>query len=93
MPARCEFLAEHLSDALVLHGDGTDADLLRQENVGRMDAFISVTEDEENNMLACLLARSLGVRETVVRVDKAAYLPLVEQVGIGHSVSPPPFPP
>ncbi|HIV66780.1 MAG TPA: Trk system potassium transporter TrkA [Candidatus Mailhella excrementigallinarum] len=86
--ARCEFLAEHLSDALVLHGDGTDADLLRQENVGRMDAFISVTEDEENNMLACLLARSLGVRETVVRVDKAAYLPLVEQVGIGHSVSP-----
>lgn len=86
--ARCEFLAEQLRDALVLHGDGTDADLLRQENVGRMDAFISVTEDEENNMLACLLARSLGVRETVVRVDKAAYLPLVEQVGIGHSVSP-----
>ncbi len=86
--ARCEFLAEHLGDALVLHGDGTDADLLRQENVGRMDAFISVTDDEENNMLACLLARSLGVAETVVRVDKAAYLPLVEQVGIGHSVSP-----
>ena len=86
--ARCEFLAEHLSRSLVLHGDGTDADLLVQENVGRMDAFISVTEDEENNMLACLLARSLGVRETVVRADKAAYLPLVEQVGIGHSVSP-----
>ena len=53
-----------------------------------MDAFIAVTGDEESNILSCLLAKSLGVKETVARVNKAAYLPLVEAIGIAHSVSP-----
>lgn len=59
-----------------------------EENVDGMDAFIAVTGDEETNILSCLLAKSLHVPETVVRVNKAAYLPLVETLGIGHSVSP-----
>ena len=47
-----------------------------------------MTGDEESNILSCLLAKSLGVKETVARVNKAAYLPLVEAIGIAHSVSP-----
>ena len=79
---------EQVFKTLVLHGDGTDMALLREENVGSMDAFIAVTGDEETNILSCLLARSLNIPETVVRVNKAAYLPLIETLGIGHSVSP-----
>lgn len=85
---RCNVLANALEKTLVLHGDGTDMALLREENVGSMDAFIAVTGDEETNILSCLLARSLNIPETVVRVNKAAYLPLIETLGIGHSVSP-----
>ena len=86
--ARCSQLANELGGTLILHGDGTDMALLREENVDGMDAFIAVTGDEETNILSCLLAKSLHVPETVVRVNKAAYLPLVETLGIGHSVSP-----
>ncbi len=85
---RCEELADLLQGTLVLHGDGTDKSLLEEEHVSQMDAFIAVTGDEESNILSCLLAKSLGVRDTVARVNKAAYLPLVEAIGISHSVSP-----
>lgn len=86
--SRCEALADLLDGALVLHGDGTDKSLLLEENISSLGAFIAVTGDEESNILSCLLAKSLGVRETVARVNKAAYLPLVEAIGIEHSVSP-----
>ena len=85
---RCQYLADELSGTLVLHGDGTDKALLQEEHIDAMDAFIAVTGDEESNILSCLLAKSLGVKDTVARVNKAAYLPLVEAIGIAHSVSP-----
>lgn len=85
---RCEKLADLLDKTLVLHGDGTDRNLLEEEHIADMDAFIAVTGDEESNILSCLLAKSLGVKETVVRVNKPEYLPLVKSIGIEHSVSP-----
>lgn len=86
--ARCEYLAAELSSAMVLHGDGTDISLLQSEHIHRMDAFIAVTGDEETNILSCLLAKSLNVSETVARINKTAYAPLVDAIGIRHSVSP-----
>lgn len=62
---RCEQLADQLQGTLVLHGDGTDKSLLQEEHIDQMDAFIAVTGDEESNILSCLLAKSLGVKETV----------------------------
>ena len=85
--ARCAELAELLPNCLVLHGEGTDKSLLEEERVGEMDAFVAVTGDEESNILSCMLARSLGVGETVVSVNKDEYLPLLEAFGIEHSVS------
>ena len=64
-----------MQGTLVLHGDGTDKSLLQEEHIDQMDAFIAVTGDEESNILSCLLAKSLGVKETVARVNKAPTSP------------------
>ena len=85
--ARCEELADILNDTLILHGDATEKSLLMEENVGKMDVIIAVTSDEETNILSCLLAKNLGARDSVARVNKSAYLPIVKHIGIDHSVS------
>jgi trk system potassium uptake protein TrkA len=85
---RCAVLAEKLNSTIVLHGDGTDQDLLREENAGTMDAVVCLTSDEETNILCSLLAKNMGVRKTVARINKVAYQPLVRAIGIEHSVSP-----
>lgn len=85
---RCAFLADELNEAIVIKGDGTDQDILREENVGDMDAVICLTSDEETNILSSLLAKNLGAKKTVTRVNKTAYQPLVSAIGIEHSVSP-----
>jgi trk system potassium uptake protein len=85
---RCEFLSEQLNRTLILQGDGTDQDLLKEENIGDMDVVVTVTGDEETNILCSLLARSLGAAMTITRINKAAYLPLVRTIGIEHTVSP-----
>jgi len=86
--ARCNFLAQNLNRSIVLQGDGSDQRLLREENVGDMDVVVSVTGDEENNVLCSLLAQSMGAKLTVTRINKFAYLPLMQAVGLEHIVSP-----
>ncbi len=85
---RCEVLADALNNALILHGDGTDIDLMRQENVGTMDIVVALTGNEEVNILSCLLAKSLGTARAVIRVNNMSYQSLVRNIGIEHSVSP-----
>lgn len=85
---RCNELATELGNTLVLHGDGTDKTLLLEENIAEMDVLIAASSDEETNILTCLLAKSLGTRTTVARVNKPGYLSLVESIGIDHGVSP-----
>lgn len=87
-PKRCQFLAEHLNKTIVLQGDGTDQKLLVQENVGDMDAVVSVTGDEENNVLCSLLAKNLGAKLPITRINKYAYIPLMHTIGLEHIVSP-----
>jgi trk system potassium uptake protein TrkA len=87
-PEVCATLAERLNKTIVLNGDGTDQDFLKEENVDGMDVVISLTGDEETNILSSLLAKSLGARKTVTRINKFAYMPLVRAIGIEHSVSP-----
>ncbi len=85
---RCKFLAEHLNKTIVLQGDGTNQNLLVQENVGDMDAVVSVTGDEENNVLCSLLAKNLGAKLPITRINKYAYIPLMQTIGLEHIVSP-----
>ena len=85
---RCEMLSEELDKTIVLQGDGTDQDLLREENVGDMDMVVAVTGDEEMNILSCLLAKNLGARKTITRINNFAYMPLIQPIGIDHLVCP-----
>ena len=85
--ATAERLAEELEGALVIHGDPSDMDLLVIEGVGDMDAFVAVTNDEESNLVSCLMAKHLGVKKTVAMLSKSAYIPISQSIGLDAAVS------
>lgn len=87
-PLRCAEIAEALDSAIVLHGDGTDQVLLREENVQDMDVVITLTGDDQTNILASLLAKSLGVKNAITRLTQFAYFPLMSTIGLEQVVSP-----
>jgi len=86
---RCDYLATQLpSSVLVLHGDSTDEDLLTDENVQDMDLFIALTSDDEDNIMACLLAKRLGARRVLAVINRRAYADLVQGTAIDIAISP-----
>ncbi len=86
-PSRCEELAESLQRVMVINGDGTDREILLEENVSSADFLIALTGDEESNVLISLLAKGLGVRKTITRINKLSYIPLVSSIGLDTIVS------
>ncbi len=85
---RCRELAEIVPHALVLHGDTTDLDLLEMEGVEGIDGFVALTNRDEVNMLAALLAKSCGARRAIPLIHKMEYMSLIERVGLDAAVSP-----
>ncbi len=85
---RCNYLAQVLEKSLILHGDGTDQELLKEEGIGDVDTFVSVTNDEEDNILISLLAKNLGAKRVIALVDKPEYVSLVSTIGVDVVVSP-----
>jgi len=84
---RCEFLSQELNSTLVINGDGTDLKLLDEEEIGSCDVVISVTNNDERNLLCSLLVKQLGVKRVIARVSKVLNIPLFEKVGIDIAVS------
>ena len=80
-------MANELKNVLVLHGNPTDPNLLVTEGIADMDAFISVTKDEESNIISCLMAKHLGVKKTVAIVSKPEYIPLSETIGLDAAIN------
>ncbi len=83
-----EWLAEKVSKALVLQGDATDEKLLEDENIDQMDLFIALTNDDENNIMAALLAKRLGAKRVVALINRRAYADLVQGSQIDIAISP-----
>lgn len=75
-------LADELPNTLVIRGDGRNVDLLDEENISDMDAFISVTGSSETNIMSCLVAKSKGVRKTIALVENMDYFELSHSIGI-----------
>ncbi|MFO7632196.1 MAG: Trk system potassium transporter TrkA [Caldilinea sp.] len=84
---RAERLADCLPNALIIHGDGTDLELLQAEELSEMDAFVAVTGDDENNIIATLLARRQEVMRTIALVNRVAYLPILPSIGLDTVIS------
>ena len=87
-PDRCSLLAQKLNKVVVLCGDGSDQSLLTEENIQDIDVVITLTDDEETNILASLLARRMGARKTITKISKFSYLSLMSTIGIEQVVSP-----
>jgi len=86
--ARAEFIAGQVSSTLVLHGDATDEELLENEHIGDMDLFLSLTNDDENNIMSALLAKRLGARRVVALINRRSYAELVQGGQIDIAISP-----
>ena len=79
---KCFELADELPDALILNGDGNNVELLEEEGIEDMDAFIAVTGDSETNIISCLVARNHGVKRTIALVENMDYISLSQNIGI-----------
>ncbi|UZO82551.1 Trk system potassium transporter TrkA [Aquimarina sp. ERC-38] len=75
-------LADELPSALVINGDGRNVELLEEENISDMDAFIAVTGNSETNIMSCLVAKSKGVHKTIALVENMDYFQLSHSIGI-----------
>jgi len=86
---RCEKLNELLDneEAMIIHGDGRDLGLLKEEGIRNTQAFVALTDNAETNILACLTAKKLGVRKTVALVENLDYVNMAESLDIGTIIN------
>ena len=85
---RAEWLAENLDNTLVLHGSATDEDLLNREYIDEIDVFCALTNDDENNIMAGLLAKNLGAKRVISIINRSRYVDLLTGNQIDIVVSP-----
>ena len=85
---KCLALAEKLPKATIIHGDGTDHDLLESEGIFHCDAFIAVTDRDEENLLMALTAKRYGVKKVVPKMSRMGYLDIVNLTGLDTVISP-----
>lgn len=84
---RCELIAGLVKKTIVVKGDGTDQATLEEENIDGVDAFLALTHHDEDNIIASLLARRLGVGKVVALINRLSYLSMVQRLGVNTSVS------
>jgi trk system potassium uptake protein TrkA len=87
-PERCSEIVEQMNKVLVIHGDGSDQSLLHEENIADMDVVITLTDDEETNILVSLLAKKMGASKTITKLSKFGYFSLMSTIGLEQIVSP-----
>ena len=85
---RCYYLSTHLDDVMILHGDATDSSLLEEENVDEMDAFVTATGFDEENLLLALMAKQRGIEDVISKVSRQSYKDLIEKMGIDMALNP-----
>ncbi len=86
--AKCEKIAELLPQTLVINGDGTNIDLLKEEGIETIDGFVAVTGYDEENLLVSLLAKHLGTKKVIAKISRTNYIPILERIGINAIVNP-----
>ncbi|MFT4834326.1 MAG: trk system potassium uptake protein TrkA [Marinoscillum sp.] len=79
---KCFRLADELPDTMIINGDARDINLLKEEGISRMDAFIAVTGNSETNIISCLVAKNHGVGKTIAAVENMDYIHLSQNIGV-----------
>lgn len=85
---RCEELSESLNDVLIIHGDGTDINLLEEERISDMDAFVGATGFDEENLLMGLMAKQSGVCKVISKISKKNYTKVIDRLGVDVAINP-----
>lgn len=86
--SRCQYLAERLNHTLIVYGDGTDIDLLEEEDLESYDTFIGATGYDEQNLLMALVAKQLGINKTIAKISRPNYVHIVNKLGVDVALNP-----
>jgi trk system potassium uptake protein len=85
---KCIELSELLPDSLIINGDGSEEELLQSENISDMDAFISMTGIDEENIMAALIAKQNGAKKIIAKISRLNYLNVAKNLGVDSVISP-----
>ena len=85
---RCRQLSELLPHTLVINGDGTDQELLESENMAANDAFVALTDRDEDNLIISLYALQKGLKKVVAKCNRQNYTGIVQHLGLDSVISP-----
>lgn len=85
---RAQDLSENLDHTLVINGDGSDMELLEQENVQKSDMLVSVTDDDKINLLSSLMGKNMGIPKTIAKIKRLDVLPIIQKLGIDIVFNP-----
>ena len=80
-------ISQSIDESMIIHGDGTDIEFLKSENIQEIDSLIAVTENEKTNLISCLLAKHLGAKQTIIHVSTSEYMPTIKEIGVGAVIS------
>ena len=86
--SRCQYLVEKLNHTMIIHGDGTDINLLEEEDLASMDAFIGATDFDEQNLLMALVAKQSGVNKTIAKISRPNYVHIIDKLDIDIALNP-----
>lgn len=85
---KAQSLSESLPEVTVIHGDGTDQELLEQEGLSRMDAYVALCDRDEENLMTGLFAVSRGVPKVIVKNNRGGYTDIISSMGLDSIISP-----
>ena len=87
-PKKAMAISDEVDNTIILNGDASNQELLLEENIDHMDVFIAVTNKDEANIMSAMLAKRLGVRKTMVLINRVAYTDLLQGNEIDIAISP-----
>ena len=85
---RCHYLSANLDDVMILHGDATDIAFLEEENLSEMDAFVTATGYDEQNLLLALMAKQHGIEDVIAKVSRESFNGIIEGIGVDMALNP-----
>ncbi|AMJ40050.1 Trk system potassium transporter TrkA [Anaerotignum propionicum] len=85
---RCEYLCEVLPESVIIHGDGTEKELLHEEGLEKTDAFVTLTGMDEENIIVALYAKEKKVSKVIAKVNKISFYEIMDSLNIDSFISP-----